>query len=131
MKFSLETTSDSNYIQSYDHEQIVIKSDNQTELVHLTSNLVLSPHQIITDQLAGTTKSQKLTDDDISIINSLKPELVIIVARDSDITLSPELLIAFSANAIGIECMALGPACRTYNLLVTEGRRVALVVNFL
>jgi uncharacterized protein len=39
-------------------------------------------------------------------------------------------MIEFYAQAIGVECMPLGAACRTYNLLVAEDRNVVLVVIF-
>lgn len=129
MKFSLEFVSDKNYIKSYGLDHIVVTSNNNSESFQLTSNLILSSHQIITDQLTGT--KQKLTDSDLSILKSLEPELLIFETSSLGKVLSPELTAALSANAIGVEYMALGPACRTYNLLVTEGRRVVLVVNFL
>lgn len=40
--------------------------------------------------------------------------------------LAPELLVeAFRDAAISVEAMATGAACRTYNILAAEGRRVA------
>lgn len=35
---------------------------------------------------------------------------------------------ALEADGIGVEAMASPPACRTYNVLLGEGRRVALAV---
>lgn len=37
-----------------------------------------------------------------------------------------DLRAAIEAVGIGLEPMATGPACRTYNVLVAEGRRIAL-----
>ena len=36
----------------------------------------------------------------------------------------------FGARAIGLEVMELGAACRTFNVLVSEGRRAVLAVLF-
>jgi len=38
---------------------------------------------------------------------------------------APELLAALYAARLGFEIMATGAACRTYNVLVAEGRAVA------
>ncbi|MGV6847582.1 MAG: Mth938-like domain-containing protein [Marinibacterium sp.] len=40
--------------------------------------------------------------------------------------LAPDLIDSLSAACIGAEAMASPPACRTYNVLLAEGRRVAL-----
>ena len=39
--------------------------------------------------------------------------------------LAPELRNAFRASHVGLDLMETGAACRTYNVLVVEGRRVA------
>lgn len=39
--------------------------------------------------------------------------------------LDPELRAALEAAGIGVEVMATPPACRTWNVLLSEGRRVA------
>jgi uncharacterized protein len=129
MKFSLETITDKNYIQSYSPDHLVITSDGHSESVQLTGSIILSPDQIITDRQAR--KDLELDESDIFLLKTLEPELVIFVSDPTISPLSPEIVIAFSANAIGVECMSLPAACRTYNLLVAEGRRVLLLVNFL
>jgi len=129
MKFSLETTADKNYIQSYGPDHIVITSDSHSESVQITESIILGPEQIISDRAART--DLKLDESDISLLKSLEPELVIFVSDPTISPLSPEIVVAFTADAIGIECMSLPAACRTYNLLVTEGRRVFLLINFL
>lgn len=39
--------------------------------------------------------------------------------------LDPVLRTALDAAGIGVEIMATAPACRTYNVLLSEGRRIA------
>jgi len=127
MKFSLETVADKNYIQSYGHDHIVISSKNQPESIQLNGFLILSPDQIVTDR---QVQSSALNKSDIFLLKSLSPELLIFVSDSSTISsLSSEIVVAFNRDAIGVETMALGSACRTYNLLVAEGRRVVLVLN--
>ncbi|MBL4638636.1 MAG: hypothetical protein JKY76_04665 [Proteobacteria bacterium] len=127
MKFSLETVADKNYIQSYGDDHIVVTSNNHSESIQLDKGLILSPNQIITDRQAQSGSA--LSESDISLLESLELELLIFVSDPTISPLSPEIVVAFNANGIGVETMALGPACRTYNLVIAEGRRVAMVVN--
>jgi len=127
MKFSLETVTDKNYIQSYGHDHIVISSNNHTETIQLNRFLILCPDQIITDR---HVQFSALNESDILLLKSLSPELLIFVSATTISPLSPEIMVAFNANDMGVETMALGPACRTYNLLVAEDRRVILVLSF-
>ena len=127
MKFSLEIIADKNYIQSYGPDHIVITSNKHSESIQLDKRLILSPNQIINDRQAQPTSA--LSESDIFLLKSLELELLIFVSAPTISPVSPEIVVAFNASAIGVESMALGPACRTYNLLVAEGRRVALIVN--
>jgi uncharacterized protein len=127
MKFSLETTTDKNYIQSYGPDYIVVTSDSHSETLQLTKSVILSPDQIITDRPALTYP--ELSKSDIFLLKSLEPELLIFVLDPTISSFPPEIVVAFNADGIGVECMVLAAACRTYNLLVTEGRRVVLVIN--
>ena len=42
----------------------------------------------------------------------------------------PKLITALTARRIGVECMDNKAACRTYNILMAEGRKVALALLF-
>ncbi len=121
--------SNRNCVRSYGQNHIVVVSNNNSELLQLTSNLILSPYQIVFDQLSGSYEN--FTDSDWSIFKRLEPELLIFETRPLNNLLSPKLLLALSSNNIGVEYMPLGAACRTYNLLVTEGRSILLVMRFL
>ena len=129
MKFSLESASDKNYIQSYGTDHIVIKSSQYSESHQFNSDLILSADKIITDH--HFSSDGKLADSDILLFNKLDTEVIIFVTNETLVSfLSPEIRVALTKNNIGVECMPLGAACRTYNLLITEGREVALVVRF-
>ncbi len=52
------------------------------------------------------------------------PEIVIL-GTGSALRFPPEAWLApFLASQVGVECMDTGAACRTYNLLMSEGRSV-------
>ena len=70
------------------------------------------------------------TLDDLQVnhlepIFELQPELVLLGTGARQRFPSPEVRAAFAAQKIGLESMDLGAACRTFNILVQEDRRVA------
>jgi len=127
VKFSQEDTTDVHSIKSYDTSSIVIQSADKSGLTTLTTPFILSTDQLITvwpinnilDFNSDDVKYFKVLDIEVLIIGQL------IVTR-----LTGPTLVKFSEQGIGIEQMPIGAACRTYNLLISEGRRVALVINF-
>ena len=125
MKFSLESRSDVNEIISYDDNHVVIRPRNNPELLRCEENLILTPSKIVQNK----TISDIVNHDELSYIKTLEPE-VVILTKVSDKHLPPQLLVKFAEQSIGVESMLLGAACRTYNLLAAEGRRVVFAVNF-
>ena len=126
MKFSLETSSNANLIHTYDNDFIIIKTRN-SELVTVNGSLILTSNHIVTDYEINPITHFSIGD--INYLKNLDPE-VVILTHGSSVRLSPQLIVEFSEQAMGVEMMSLGSACRTYNLLVAEGRRVVLVINF-
>ena len=126
MKFSQEVPSDTNLIHEYDENSIVIRTEN-LELITVDTSLILTSNQVITEYTINP-----IIDFSISYINYIKnldPE-VVILTHGSSVQLPPQVIVNFSKQTIGVEVMSLGAACRTYNLLVSEGRRAVLVLNF-
>lgn len=72
----------------------------------------------------------QLDMSDVKELKNLDPEVLILAHGSSVYSLPSKLMIGFYAQAIGVECMPLGAACRTYNLLVAEDRKVVLAVIF-
>ncbi|NOQ81501.1 MAG: hypothetical protein GQ548_03115 [Methylophaga sp.] len=125
MKFSLESRSDINEIISYDDDHIVIRPRNNSELLRLDTNLILTPNKIVQNR----TLSSSVEQDELHYLKTLEPE-VLILTQVTGLPVSPQVLVKFSEHSIGVESMPLGAACRTYNLLANEGRQVVFVVSF-
>ena len=71
----------------------------------------------------------ELTADHFDRLLTLSPELPELVVFGSGSRLrfpSPALISGLMARRIGIETMDTAAACRTYNILAGEGRRVAV-----
>jgi len=56
---------------------------------------------------------------------ALSPELVLLGTGATQRFAPPEVRAVFAERGVGLEAMHLGAACRTYNVLVQEERRVA------
>jgi uncharacterized protein len=61
---------------------------------------------------------------DFEPVLAMKPELVVIGSGPRQQFPAPEILGAVLAKGIGCEVMDTGAACRTYNILASEGRTV-------
>lgn len=66
-----------------------------------------------------------LTEADFTRLVELKPEIVIVGTGPQQHFPHPSLLQALMTRGIGFEVMSTAAACRTYNILAGEGRRVA------
>jgi uncharacterized protein len=67
----------------------------------------------------------ELTASDLEPVLALRPEVLLLGSGPRQVFPAPELLAQLYAARIGFEVMDTGAACRTYNVLVGEGRAVA------
>ena len=63
-----------------------------------------------------------LTPADFEALLAFKPELVIFGCGPRHLFVSPALMRSLIEHRIGVETMDTAAACRTYNVLVAEGR---------
>jgi uncharacterized protein len=59
---------------------------------------------------------------------ALKPDVLLLGTGARQRFPHPRLYRALTDAGIGVECMATPAACRTYNILVAEGRRVVAAI---
>ncbi len=71
---------------------------------------------------------ESLTAADFGFIAELKPEIVILGTGAQQRFPQSELTRALAASGAGIEVMDSRAACRTYNILAAEGRKVAAAI---
>ncbi len=72
----------------------------------------------------GVTSIDQLADEHIAQILSFEPELVIIGTGSKLIFPPVEVYAAIIKQGIGVDFMDTHAACRTYNILMSEGRGV-------
>lgn len=86
------------------------------------SAIVLSASRIIPD---WTPKAvDELKTGDLETILELNPEVVLLGTGNRQKFLPPELMMFFYGRQVGIEVMTTHAACRTFNVLVSESRKV-------
>ncbi|KIF80741.1 Mth938-like domain-containing protein [Noviherbaspirillum autotrophicum] len=76
------------------------------------------------------TSFDALTAEHFAQIEATVPDVVILGTGKRQRFIHPKLVAALSARHIGVECMDNQAACRTYNILMGEGRKVALALIF-
>ncbi|HZV99164.1 MAG TPA: Mth938-like domain-containing protein [Methylophilaceae bacterium] len=91
-------------------------------------SLIVLPEQVITDWEAKDFDS--LTPEHFARLLELKPEVVLLGTGARHRFIHPRISHALTDAGISIECMDTAAACRTYNILMAEGRQVlaALIV---
>jgi uncharacterized protein len=122
MKLTLASRSQ-NYIRAYEAGEIRLATQV------LRTNCLIAPEQVIEHWTSSTVDT--LTVADLQGIFALKPEVVILGTGMRQQFPAAAVRAAFLAREIGFEAMDLGAACRTFNVLLSEDRRVvaALLLN--
>ena len=92
-----------------------------SELI-LTRSFIISPKKLVDDW--PPKHLQELTQLHIQAVLDLNPELVILGTGQLLEFPPPSLTEAMLTQGIGIEIMDTRAACRTYNVLMHEGRHV-------
>lgn len=85
-------------------------------------SVVLTPDQVVTDW--GVETFADLSEKALAALLDLDPELVIIGTGAAQQFPPPESLMMFYRAGVGIEVMNTQAACRTFNVLVMEERKV-------
>ena len=65
-----------------------------------------------------------LTEESLAPVFAMEPEVVLLGTGARQVFPAPELMMCFYRRGVGVEVMTTDAACRTFNILVGEGRRV-------
>jgi uncharacterized protein len=71
---------------------------------------------------------ESITAEHFDIIGADHPDVVILGTGARQRFIHPRLTAALTMRRIGVECMDSQAACRTYNILMGEGRKVTLAL---
>jgi uncharacterized protein len=91
-------------------------------------NLIVLPESIVSHWSTATVAT--LGEADMNKLLELDTEIVLLGTGNRLRFPAGSLLRPFAPAGIGLEVMDLQAACRTYNILAAEGRRVAAALLF-
>ncbi|UCV26634.1 Mth938-like domain-containing protein [Ferribacterium limneticum] len=122
MKLHIPNTAGLNLFTAYGEDYIAVNQEKYS------TNLILLPESIIPEWTAA--KVDSLTEADMQRLLELGTE-IILLGTGNRLRFPPgALLRPFAAAGIGLDVMDLQAACRTYNILAAEGRKVAAALLF-
>jgi uncharacterized protein len=104
-----------NSIRAYSDGEVTINDRT------ISQSVVITPDSI---RLWEPRSIDELTTQHIERLCELEPEIVIIGTGRQLSFPPPALTAALQVRGIGVEVMAHGAACRTFNILLAEDRRV-------
>jgi uncharacterized protein len=111
-------------LENPEHHAVQAYSDNEIKInsIIYSKSLIVSKQEIITEVEIHSIHTMDKAY--LELFLKYKPE-VIIIGHPETGTLPPITILAqLSQLGIGMECMSIGAACRTYNVLLSEERSV-------
>lgn len=120
MKLHATSTQQYQTITAYDDHSVEINA------VPYRSSLLVMPEMAPVDWPVPSFDA--LTTAHFAQIDAVMPDVVILGTGARQRFIHPQLVAALTARRIGVETMDNPAACRTYNILMAEGRKVALAL---
>ena len=120
MRFAQDSTSGINVIRAYGNGELRVNEDVYR------GGVIISAATVIAD--ANIHNLDDLIAMDVSRTLALEPELVLLGTGALQIFPAPSFGAQFLRAGIGFEVMDTSAACRTFNVLVGEQRRVAALL---
>ena len=118
MRFAQDSFAN-NSIRAYSDGEISVNEKIINHSVIITPDLI---------QLWEPDHIDELTAEHCRIIGDLNPEVVIIGTGKVLKFPSPPVIAGLQTQGIGVEVMAHDAACRTFNILLAEDRRVVVAL---
>lgn len=122
MKLHLDNTAGINLITGYAQDHVLVNKERHD------GNVVILANKLLPDWAPGGFAGLAVAD--FEAILPLQPEVVLIGTGRRQRFPNPALLRPLMEARIGFEVMDLAAACRTYNILVSESRAVAVALLF-
>ena len=116
MKLHAATAGAFNAITAYGDDYVAVNGKRYE------SSVIVTPDRV----LAWEAKDfDSLSERDFLVLETLKVEIVLLGTGARQRFPRPQLTAALAAARIGLEVMDVKAACRTFNILIAEERKVA------
>jgi uncharacterized protein len=116
MRLSLDSDPRINLVRRYDAGVILIGEQR------ITRPCIVTPQQLLLDWDASSI--DELSEVQLEPLWALRADIALLGAGDRQEFPGAAIRAAFRTRGIALECMGLGAACRTYNILAGEARNV-------
>ncbi len=123
MRFSFDSDLNHYSITGYGLDWVRVNSQE------FRRSLIISPEQLVSDWPPQTFGD--LVEAHFEMIARLEPEIVLLGTGSRQRFPRPPLLRTLLTRGVGVEIMDTAAACRTYNVIMLEGRRVAAALLLL
>ena len=117
MKLHLESATAKNAITGYGEGYVMVNRQR------FERSLVVLPERIISDWPA--TSFEALAPEHLAALAGLDLEIILLGTGARLRFPRPEIMQSLIRSGVGVEVMDVQAACRTYNILLAEERRVA------
>jgi len=117
MRLVLDSGPGLKLVRSYGGGEILIGEQR------ITRPLIVTPRALLLDWNAAAV--DELGEAQLEPLFELKASIVLIGAGETQWFAPAAVRARFRGQQIALECMTLGAACRTYNILANEERPVA------
>ena len=121
MKLHAPAASALNTFTAYGEGYVMVNAERHE------ANLIVLPERLLPWNVAGF---DALEEADFQVFLELNLEILLLGTGPRQRFPHPRLIRALAAKRIGVEAMDLQAACRTYNILMAEERRVAAALLF-
>jgi len=117
VRFSLDIDTQRYYIRAYGPGWIKVNDQE------IRRSAIVGPERLVTDWPPQTFAD--LEEIHFEALLSMEPEIVLLGTGNRQRFPRPPLTRTLLARGVGVEVMDTAAACRTYNVIMLEGRRVA------
>ena len=122
MKLHTTNNANLNLFTAYGSDYVAVNQEKHSK------NLIVLPESMLPDWTSSSVAT--LTEADMEILTGLGTEIILLGTGQQLRFPPPELMQPFMQIRKGLEVMDLSAACRTYNILLDEGRKVAAALLF-
>lgn len=117
MKLHLQSADGTNLITAYGEDYVAVNG------IRHEHSLIVQPEKIIEPWQVSV--SDVLTEAHFTVLAELELEVLLLGTGARLRFPAPQLIHQLARRGIGLEAMDTFAACRTYNILAAEGRKVA------
>ena len=116
MHFAREDFNNGLMVRACDNGQVTVGQQRYRR------SLILTPDQVIPDW--RPRRHEEITEQDFDLVLSMQPEIILLGTGPALCVPPAKLSASILGTGTGFEVMDTAAACRTYNILLSEKRKV-------